>query len=725
MKWLAVLAGVLCWIVIACAAATVSGPGGIAGSGVVDLDLRVLIAVSGIAVAVTLALSLSRLPAAVSYLLAHLAGIAVVVGSVAARDPAALPALRDPGTLLATGIHGLNATALALLAVAIAWELSYVASWLIVRDRQVWLGLGLVVGTLVLTGHPLGHEPAFIVLSAAALALALVTAARERRAIMPRVVRVGLGLRLAPALLLPVCAGLAVGAWSIPHPATAGTAHVQATRLMQHVASFFSRLGQPREPDGNVTAELTGFGGTLAVGGRFAPDGSRVFTARVSSGARLPYWRGSVYDRYKGGEWLPVAGRRARFVAGAHLPEPVTVTPGSAATRAVVTPTHASSVLFSPGMVESVTVPSSAEIAGTGGTAEILSVAPIPLGGTHPYTVTARPVPVAPLSGPRHAAVLPAWERVLDTVLPPIPARVRTLAHRLVAGKAGPAAQAMAIEDYLHSGAFSYDTAPPAAPAGEDPTDYLLFVSKRGFCTHFASAMVVMARAIGIPARLVTGYAPGHWTGSRVIVTTADAHAWPELWIAGYGWVDYEPTPGYAPGDVVQAGATSQAAPTRVPTGATNTETPGVPAATATAHAVTAASGAGGSGSSGSGPSVPPLHVPPVAYAVVGMLALLSLLAVFLWRPPRDPDALYARMCALATRLGAGPRHGQTPLEWATEFAARRPGDGAAVLRVTSLYLRRRYGHMAMAPADLSVTRAAWRRLRRRWLSLLLTLRSL
>src|SRR5205807_9570036 len=94
-------------------------------------------------------------------------------------------------------------------------------------------------------------------------------------------------------------------------------------------------------------------------------------------------------------------------------------------------------------------------------------------------------------------------------------------------------------------GRYGYDTAPPPTPAGQDAVDYFLLRSRRGFCTHFATAMVVLARLAGIPARLVTGFAAGQLVDGRFLVTTADAHAWPELWIAGRGWITFEPTPNF------------------------------------------------------------------------------------------------------------------------------------------------------------------------------------
>jgi hypothetical protein len=79
--------------------------------------------------------------------------------------------------------------------------------------------------------------------------------------------------------------------------------------------------------------------------------------------------------------------------------------------------------------------------------------------------------------------------------------------------------------------------------------DYYLFDLQKGYCDYSATAMVVLARAAGLPARLVVGYVTGSYDPSdgTHIITEANAHAWPELYFPGYGWVEFEPTSGLPP----------------------------------------------------------------------------------------------------------------------------------------------------------------------------------
>ncbi|KYH43952.1 DUF3488 and transglutaminase-like domain-containing protein [Branchiibius sp. NY16-3462-2] len=107
------------------------------------------------------------------------------------------------------------------------------------------------------------------------------------------------------------------------------------------------------------------------------------------------------------------------------------------------------------------------------------------------------------------------------------------------------------IQNYLrNTGGFTYSLQLAATRRDSDgqPLDPLsnFLATKQGYCTQFASAMVMMARADGIPARLAVGFLPGDPTGTanQYSVAQSDAHAWPELWFSGIGWTRFEPTPG-------------------------------------------------------------------------------------------------------------------------------------------------------------------------------------
>ncbi|GGG23938.1 transglutaminase family protein [Paenibacillus abyssi] len=144
-----------------------------------------------------------------------------------------------------------------------------------------------------------------------------------------------------------------------------------------------------------------------------------------------------------------------------------------------------------------------------------------------------------------------------------LPARVKELAEQIVS-TAGDSRyeQAKAIESYLR-GHFAYTLEGSRSPkAGDDFVDHFLFEQKQGYCVHFSTAMAVMLRTQGIPARWVKGFAPGELINDeasmlgtsgpgvtqaeqRYIIRGQDAHAWVEVFIPEAGWVSFDPTPGY------------------------------------------------------------------------------------------------------------------------------------------------------------------------------------
>jgi hypothetical protein len=102
----------------------------------------------------------------------------------------------------------------------------------------------------------------------------------------------------------------------------------------------------------------------------------------------------------------------------------------------------------------------------------------------------------------------------------------------------------VAIERYLRLIPYSLDV--PAPPSPREATDFFLFDLKKGYCDYYATAMTVMARAAGLPARLVTGYASGTYDSysAEYVVREADSHSWPEIYYTGIGWIEFEPTSG-------------------------------------------------------------------------------------------------------------------------------------------------------------------------------------
>lgn len=118
-----------------------------------------------------------------------------------------------------------------------------------------------------------------------------------------------------------------------------------------------------------------------------------------------------------------------------------------------------------------------------------------------------------------------------------LPEEVYALAERLRCDS--PYQTALALRAYLRE---SYPYALTSVPAGSDFVSSFLFDAQQGYCTAFASAMTVLARCTGIPARYVQGYLVPHKPNETVAVLDRDRHAWCELWFDGVGWVTFDAT---------------------------------------------------------------------------------------------------------------------------------------------------------------------------------------
>ncbi len=323
---------------------------------------------------------------------------------------------------------------------------------------------------------------------------------------------------------------------------------------------------------------------------------------------------------------------------------------------------------------------------------------------------------------------------------------MRQTADSVTASAGSNYGKALAIQKYLRSGEFSYSLQAPVQNGYDGNglsvlADFLAV--KSGYCVHFSSAMAVMARAEGIPSRIAVGYAPGRLTGESVAlvgqgsfpeyeVDARDAHAWPELYFEGLGWVPFEPTPSRGvPPDY----ATESSVPSNLSTNADEKEVlttpaPATPAPVPLPGVETPATGS---------PGVNPLPV------IGGAAAAVALLLAFLWsprlsrtilrrrrlnqKPPDEADAsqpgykdpapelAWAELQDLATDYGLPSTPSETPRHFSTRLRSSAAlGDAGgmddaahvAVASLTSDFERQRYGRqLGPAATPAAATRIA------------------
>ncbi|MFJ6003464.1 transglutaminaseTgpA domain-containing protein [Arthrobacter sp. NPDC092385] len=156
--------------------------------------------------------------------------------------------------------------------------------------------------------------------------------------------------------------------------------------------------------------------------------------------------------------------------------------------------------------------------------------------------------------GPSDSELVPEVFSELPEDTPDI---VRSTTDEVAGEFVNPYDKALAIQSYLRSAQFTYSVEAPV-DGGYDGSGMDVMArfleSKSGYCVHYAGTMAVMARAAGIPSRVAIGYTPGSPTGDteegpegtelrEFVVDSRNAHAWPELYFEGVGWVQFEPTP--------------------------------------------------------------------------------------------------------------------------------------------------------------------------------------
>jgi len=317
-----------------------------------------------------------------------------------------------------------------------------------------------------------------------------------------------------------------------------------------------------------------------------------------------------------------------------------------------------------------------------------------------------------------------------------VPEIVRMTASTVAGSSGTPYRKAMAIQKYLRSAEFSYSLQSPVQ-GGYDGNGLSVLADfldqKSGYCIHYASAMAVMARLEGIPSRIAVGYAPGRLTGATVSVAgegvlpeyevdARDAHAWPELYFQGLGWVPFEPTPSRG---VVPDYASEISAPS-APGALENNEDLIPDAAPDPAPAPSAAPLAAPGGGEGTDAGVQLL---PVLLGLGGVLGVALLAAAprlartgiraRRLRPasPGTAAALaWSEMVDLATDYGLARRASETPRAFTARLRESallgEPGgldDGAhrAAAALTAEFERREYGRPpagARGPAEASLT---------------------
>lgn len=613
--------------------------------------------------------------------------------------------LGDWLSVVGMGTPVFDPVANALVWDSIIWAVAAWAAWGVRRREQVFAALmpGLALLTAVL-GFAHGDPNYLIAPLAASLGLMTLVSGsfRERAWKMSRLDFAQDLISDQMMLTIPLAAILVTLAWASPSISIRQIVE-SAQRWMRPnstAAAVTDSLGiQPRPYEPNVF-DVLGSGGLPRhhlIGA--SPEVLQSIAFTVATDDKLAYrWRSATYDIYTGRGWNSNYRDITSIDAGAQVPsDPQPLR--HRVKQNVELDNELGGLLFAAADVAEVDHP--VRVAWRG---------PDDIFGVEIAAKTYRVesnVPNANEAQLRRAGTAyptPITARYLE--LPEdLPPRVRTLAVDLTLKELTPYDRARAIETYLRRLPYTTDLAPP--PPDRDVVDYFLFELKRGYCDYFASAMVVLARAAGLPARLVVGYASGTYdtAQSLYVVRGADAHSWVEVYFPSYGWIEFEPTS--------NRGLLDHSSPP-IDEPSSRVEPNSAPAAFVFEWQW--------------------WLVIPSVFALLGLVVALRIFANA-WQlqhlpPPTAIASIYARLERLAQRIGVPDRASDTPNEFVAQLIKRTKELDARMLRragaapdyrlesaaiaLTRMYVELRYAARPPDDANLREAVQMWGRVQSR-----------
>lgn len=359
---------------------------------------------------------------------------------------------------------------------------------------------------------------------------------------------------------MAVAAGLIIiVAWTVPASVSSMKSAVQtwnqATRPWHEFTERLENAVSALEsPGGGKRGEF--FGSELALGRGFPLSDLLMFEVEVPDipAEQKPpryYWRGRIYDHFVNGQWHTTGTLREEYTPAVNNPFNVDIQGGKTPARFIFSTGNTSfSLLYSPAQPIWISRPGVTFTAPAAESKDIIAWHAYPsLRGGETYQVD------AVLNNPNRQQLqeagtdYPEWVEQKYLQLPKsFSPRIQELAQEITKDSKTPYEKAQAITSYLREN-IDYSLTLAEPPRNKDRLEWLLFEYKKGYCVYYASAEIVMLRSVGVPARMAVGFAQGERDGNKYIVRRFNAHAWPEVYFPGIGWVEFEPTAGQDPLD--------------------------------------------------------------------------------------------------------------------------------------------------------------------------------
>ena len=436
---------------------------------------------------------------------------------------------------------------------------------MVAGETALLIAMMAAVISFLLTYRAAGAYPAITVLLLALLLLWLGNRARLLGWLLPSVAAVMTLLalsnhesltvrRVLPMMLAAVMAAFLV----LPTGGvTVGPLKEAADTLRQKIYDYFF-FTEPRDV---FTLAAEGYypQGQSQLGGPANPTDHQVMQVTTT---RRTYLRGAIKNEYTGRAWIDTTGGRRYLWTGLRWQNvrsdtfDMALPTGVLGSESSLIRTSTVSVRMLSDSMSSLFVPQRVRQLSPGGDlvpyfnvgSEVFVTRNLQPGDT--WTVQA-PLPLAGDAGldilinacaqtddPAYAEIRRAY-----TALPEhLQQELYDLARRAVEGSTSPYQMALSLQNYLsRSYRYTLDAAPQ--PAELDFVTNFLLQTREGYCTYFASAMTVLCRMLGLPARYVEGYVAEPDETGYALVTGLDAHAWTEVYFAGFGWLTFDATP--------------------------------------------------------------------------------------------------------------------------------------------------------------------------------------
>lgn len=602
-----------------------------------------------------------------------------------------------------------------------AWLLAACAGWSTFRRRKPLAGLSVMGLAITVNSYYGGVNPiwaaAFIML--AAVIAAIINYADLEQTWQQQQVdysdEIRQELSLYAAILAACLLAVALALPGIPY--TEMARRLAAQPAVQEVEETLGRVfAGVRPPERGDVGDIGRGGGTgllprayllgsppelserimmTAVVSIVQPDGAT--TPATNADLRGAHWRGLSYDVYTGRGWALSDERRETLLANQFISLP-DAAEQTTILQQVEWVFDDRLIRYTLGMPEQFNQPVTVYWRGLSDLSRVQATESVNTFQARTRLAVATPALL------RQTAVADAPPAILAryTALPAsVPQRVQELAQDVAGALDNPYDQARALERFLRQYPYSLDVDLP--PPNADPVDYFLFDLQIGYCDYYASAMTVMARSLGLPARMTVGFLnqPIDENG-RQTIRQINAHSWSEIYFAGYGWIEFEPTAPFSSLHDAPPAAVDLANPDAAPTPPAGDAPPAIPTP-----------------DSAAGQRQWLWLLPPA-----GALLLLW----WLWqrrRPSAVIDAVwvYGRWQQQARRLGMPAATGQTPHEFAAAFLARLDAFSrqrswtrmatrlhTPLMQLTDLFARQQYSPHKPSP---ETARRLWASLKR------------